>query len=76
MIYPAPKTTGAVFRNADLVYADGVFYLAAMDKVYVVDPATLRVTAAVPSGMSTQRLAISGNRVLYPSGSTVRYLTR
>ncbi len=76
MVYPAPATTGAVYRNADLVYADGVFYLAAMDKVYVVDPATLRVTAAVPSGMSTQRLAISGSRVLYPAGSAVRYINR
>ena len=76
MVYPAPATTGAVYRNADLVYADGVFYLAAMDRVYVVDPATLRVTAAVPSGMSTQRLAITGGRVLYPAGTTVRYINR
>ncbi|MER7073758.1 hypothetical protein [Terrabacter sp. NPDC000476] len=76
MVYPAPATSGAVYRNADLVYADGVFYLAAMDRVYVVDPATLRVTAAVPSGMSTQRLAVTGSRVLYPAGTSVRYFNR
>lgn len=76
MIYPAPATTGAIYRNADLVHADGVFYLAAMDKVYVVDPATLRVTTAVPSGASTQQLALAGSRVYYGSGSTLRYFNR
>lgn len=76
MIYPAPPTTGAVYRNADLVYADGVFYLAAMDKIYVVDPTTLRVTAAVPSGVSIPRLALSGDRIYYASGTVLKSMNR
>ena len=76
MIYPATATTGAVFRNADLVYLDGVFYLAAMDRVYVVDPATLRVTAAVPSGVSTPRLAVAGTRIYYAAGTVLKSVNR
>ncbi len=76
MIYPAPATTGAVLRNADLVYADGVFYLAAMDKIYVVDPATLRVTAAVPGGITTPRMALTQDRVYYAVGTELKSMNR
>ncbi|HET7399828.1 MAG TPA: hypothetical protein VFJ94_15025 [Intrasporangium sp.] len=72
MVYPAPPTTGAVYRNADIVFAGGLIYLAAMDKVYAVDPSTLRVTAAVPSGVSTPRLAVSGSRIYYAAGTQLR----
>jgi hypothetical protein len=76
MIYPAPATTGAIYRNADLVSLDGVLYLAAMDRVYVVDPATLRVTAAVTSGVSTPQLAVVGGRVFYASGTVLKSVNR
>lgn len=71
MIYPEKAPNQVTHKNADLVYADGLLYVAA-GKVYALDPATLRVSTPVASGLTSRQLAVVGKRIYYAAGTTLR----
>lgn len=75
MVYPAQETTGSVTRNADLIYQDGLFYLSAGQRLYTVDPYTLRVSNPVPSGVTANPIAAVGQRIYYSVEDELRFVT-
>lgn len=75
VLYPPPDANKPVLRNADLEWADGVFYVAAMSRVYTFDPATLRVSNPVTSGVSTPQIAVLPGQLLVPMDTVLRSYT-
>ncbi|MFC7595780.1 hypothetical protein ACFQU3_10715, partial [Terrabacter sp. GCM10028922] len=75
VLYPPPDANKPVLRNADLVWADGVFYVAAMSRVYTFDPATLRVSNPVTSGVSTPQIAVLPGKLLVPMDTVLKSYT-
>jgi hypothetical protein len=71
-----PQPAEPTYNNVDLAYVDGLIYLAAIDRVFTIDPKTLRVEAPVPSGVTHRRLAVIGGDVYYPSGTELRKIAR
>lgn len=62
--------------NVDLASVDGLIYLAAIDRVYTIDPRTLRVEAPASMGVTHRRLAVIDGQVYYPSGTELRKISR
>lgn len=71
-----PQPEEVTYNNVDLAYVDGLIYLTAIDRVYTIDPKTLRVETPVDSGVTHRRLAEIGGEVYYPSGTELRKITR
>ncbi|WP_353951811.1 hypothetical protein V6K52_19655 [Knoellia sp. S7-12] len=71
MIYPEQPRDEVTHKNADLVYAGGLLYLAA-GKIYAIDPYTLRVSTPVAGGLTGRQLAVVNQRIYYASGATLR----
>lgn len=83
-LYQLDRATGAVlrrvpvervsqpetptYRNIGLVQARGLLYLAVVDRIYTIDPVTLRISLPVASGVTHRNLAVIGDDVYYPSG--------
>lgn len=74
MVYPEQVRSEVAYKNADLVSYGGLLYLAA-GKVYAVDPATLRVSTPVASGLTSRQLAVVGSRIHYATGATLRWFS-
>lgn len=70
------QPTTVAWKNVDLEYLDGLLYLATIDRIYTVDPVTLRVEMPVPSGVTHRHLAVVGGAVYYPAGPELRKIAR
>lgn len=75
VVNPAAQPVQHAYQNSDLASHGGYIYLQALDKVYAVDPATLRVATPVPAGVSTRRIAIVDNYLLHPVGAKLMRTT-
>lgn len=71
-----PQPNELTYNNVDLAHVDGLIYLAAIDRVFTIDPKTLRVEAPVTSGLTHRRLAEIDGDVYYPSGTELRKISR
>ncbi|WP_022910601.1 hypothetical protein [Aestuariimicrobium kwangyangense] len=76
MVNTLPQPVETTWKNVDLEYVNGLLYLAAIDRVYTIDPISLRVETPVPSGVTHRHLAVVGNDVYYPSGPELRRIVR
>ncbi|MEN3123672.1 hypothetical protein [Janibacter sp. LM] len=71
MVTPSPQPVQHAYQNSDLASHGGYIYLQALDKVYAIDPVTLRVAAPVSRGVTTRRIAILDDQLLHPVGPTL-----
>ena len=72
MVQTQGKQTTPVFRNTALANVNGMLYLVAAGRAYAVDPATLRVSVPVSSGITPAQLVVQGNQLFVPQGSTLK----
>ncbi len=66
---PQPTPT---LRNAAMDYADGLLYLTAAGRVYVVDLVSLRVDVPVKTGVTAFQIVAGDGRFVVPMGTELR----
>ncbi|GAB3067192.1 hypothetical protein [Pedococcus soli] len=72
MIQTQQAQATPVFRNTALASVNGLIYLVAAGRAYAVDPATLRVSTPVASGITPAALVVRGNQLFVPQGETLQ----
>ena len=75
MLQSQGAQTTPVFRNTALTSANGLLYVVAAGRAYAFDPATLRVSVLVTSGITPAQLVVRGKQLFVPMGETVQEVT-
>lgn len=75
MLQSQGAQTTPVFRNTALASVNGLIYVVAAGRAYAFDPATLRVSVLVTSGITPAQLVVRGNQLFVPMGETVQEIT-
>ncbi|MDO5503682.1 MAG: hypothetical protein Q4G67_10955 [Actinomycetia bacterium] len=71
-----PEAVTPTFRHVDLEWVNGLLYFATGDRVYTVDPKSLRVDAPVGSGVTHRVLAVIDGEVFYARGPVLGRISR
>ena len=72
MLQPQGAQATPVLRNTALASVNGTLYVVAAGRTYAFDPATLKVSVLVTSGVTPAQLVIRGNQLFVPMGPTLQ----
>ena len=75
MLQSQGAQTTPVFRNTALATSNGLLYLVAAGRAYAFDPATLRVSVLVTSGITPPQLVVRGKQLFVPMGESLQEVT-